>query len=477
MRKTKLLFVFVITTMSMYAQSGEFTIYRNGLIYDSATIFHLANIVDSLNLSFSFCELKHSYEAIPQGIGHHVKVPGKTALKLIKSGVSFDEYKSKYPLSVKERNLYIVQYRYVNYKGAKVIEYSGLPGTQTPSISVSDKPSNDKIKGWVLNDGYAFYLEHLVSKEVPRKYSNLIQYVDCMVDTTTQIYFSHAEGEVYQTVEEGSTADLFLQWSANFPNAPEYPDYEDDNFDSLYTEYQKQYQKWDSLRLIDIDEKMKNSRFRMDQLKAAKDEAIETGNSDDRLEFYVGRYLSKKDALNMKRGRRVIGGCSMDDSPRWHAVQICMLAAESYQWDVFLRSHLDVMNDRFDRMSDGSYAWQQRQTYIKELEVLGINAVDLLLGSIFRVSNGSRNHYYGSVNRIGRALSETTNKDAVEKMMFAAVKDKDLDLNNRVLMMYLLLHYNFNLTEDERKENNKKHLSELQASLPTELVSVIEKMD
>ncbi|MBK7503592.1 MAG: hypothetical protein IPI52_00240, partial [Bacteroidetes bacterium] len=83
----------------------------------------------------------------------------------------------------------------------------------------------------------------------------------------------------------------------------------------------------------------------------------------------------KEKLLDEMRSTKVVGGCSQDSRPREHAINIAMLSAEVTNWEVFLKSHLDIMNDRFDRMSDGSYAYAQRKTYIKELEELDINVL------------------------------------------------------------------------------------------------------
>ena len=50
----------------------------------------------------------------------------------------------------------------------------------------------------------------------------------------------------------------------------------------------------------------------------------------------------------------------MDNSPRIHALNIAKLSAETINWEVFLRAHLDIMKDKFERMSDGSYAFGGR---------------------------------------------------------------------------------------------------------------------
>jgi hypothetical protein len=208
---------------------------------------------------------------------------------------------------------------------------------------------------------------------------------------------------------------------------------------------------------------------------AAVSEGVENGNSDERLEFFVARYLSKADALKLMRSRKVIGGCSQDQSPRYHAMNICRLAAETAQWDIFLRSHLDIMNDRFERMSDGSYAWAKRKTYLKELEELDINAVDLLLGTCLRVDDVSENHYWGSVNRIGRALAEAQDRTELEKQILAMMNDDKLDLYNRLLMAYLYSNYAYNIEDAAEKDRKMVSLNEAVEKMPKEISKIWKK--
>ena len=46
--------------------------------------------------------------------------------------------------------------------------------------------------------------------------------------------------------------------------------------------------------------------------------------------------------LDKMRSTRVIGFCSQDSRPRMHAVNIAQLAAETTNWEVFLKAHLDL---------------------------------------------------------------------------------------------------------------------------------------
>jgi len=169
----------------------------------------------------------------------------------------------------------------------------------------------------------------------------------------------------------------------------------------------------------------------------------------------------------------VVGGCSMDNSPRVHALNIAKLSAETINWEIFLRSHLDIMNDKFERVSDGSYAWEQRKTYIKELEVLDINVLDLLLGISLRIENPSNNHYYGSIGRLGRALSETNKSAEIEAKMLEMISNNQLDDYNRVLIYYLFLNYNYNLDDKHKQTANKEKLMTTVKTLPEYLATKI----
>lgn len=185
--------------------------------------------------------------------------------------------------------------------------------------------------------------------------------------------------------------------------------------------------------------------------------------------------VEQQKLLDRMRSTRVVGSCSMDDSPRVHAMNIAMLSAETTDWSIFLRSHLDIMNDRFDRVSDGSYAQQGRKTYIKELEALNINISDLIFGIILRVENPSKNHYYGRINRIGRALAETDNRNEIEQTMRSMIEDPELDDYNRVMIYFLFFNYCHHLEDEQLKVEAKQQLQAAITQLPNYLKNQIKE--
>jgi hypothetical protein len=127
------------------------------------------------------------------------------------------------------------------------------------------------------------------------------------------------------------------------------------------------------------------------------------------------------------------------------------------------------MNDRFDRASDGSWAWKDRKTYLKELEELDIAAIDLLLGTCLRVDGAADHHYWGSIGRIGRALTDVSDKAAVEGRLRTMIADENLDPYNRLLIAYLYSNYTYNLNDEELRRANAKALRSAVQTLPNQV--------
>ncbi|HMV10862.1 MAG TPA: hypothetical protein PK325_13775 [Cyclobacteriaceae bacterium] len=475
----KRLIYLLLLTSSAYAQRTEFTVHENGLIYNPETMNRLGSIVDSLNIRFRSCDLSHPYYSFPQGPATWVEVPGKQARKLIESGVTLAKFTEVYPKAVKREHVWVTKSYFKNYRDEELIQYSALPEgyNSEPEINLKRKRSNDKTSGWILNEEgtEAFWLDSLRSTRLPLAYARLVQYVDCMIDTNASIYFPKAEGKVYGRIAADSKAAAFVKLAEAYPGKPAFPRDDENgktNFDSLYVLYADAFNNWDSLRMTALDEKMKTSSYHQRMFADAVEESLEENNSDGVFESYVVRYGSKEDALRLMRGRKVIGGCSQDMSPRYHAMNICQLAAQTAQWDIFLRSHLDIMNDRFRRMSDGSYAQAGRKTYLKELEELHIPAVDLLLGTTLRVSNVNENHYWGAINRTGRSLADANDKDELENCMITMMQDNNLDLYNRLLIAFLCDNYAYNLEDKTRRDAVAQRLENVIKTMPAEIQDV-----
>ncbi len=488
MRTCFLLFV-IGASLILNAQRPEFTVHSNGLMYNDTTMEQLHFIVDSLNLKFKSCELHKTFRAKSQALAHHISLKKdqvQEAREDMKRGISPEAFIKKYPKAEVQRNLLVVPYRYTAYDGEKKIEFSEVAydGGYGREIEIKHEEGayNQKRKNsWLLKywpgseysdeSVSAFYfVTEFKQPALPETYARMVQYSECMVDTNAQIFFEGADKTgVRYRFRLNSAAQEFIDYVHNMTN---YPTMEV-NMDN-YEEYHQKYAEWDSTRWVMIEEELLKEEEFQNLLTEAVRMSLDSGGTDDEFEEYVMRYHSAEAVLHMKRSRRVVGGCSRDQAPRYHALKIALLSAETVNWETFLRAHLDIMNDRFERVSDGSYAWGERGTYIRELEELEIDVQSLLLGISLRVENPGQNHYFGSIHRIGRALAESQNREKIDSTMLAMIRDNELDDYNRLLAYFLFLNCNHYLEDEELKRRGKESLKLAIAEMPEYMVSQLE---
>ena len=399
---TALILITLFLGLRTQAQSGEFVVHENGLIYDEQTMTQLSGIVDSLNLKFKTCDLDRTFYSKQQAVGYLIEISTGDfdAVKNdLQDNIPFETFIAKYPEAEVEHDVLILRNRYRDYYGTEkvVIEHFDLKSDYGFRITSEDLSLLEKnLEGkwlyeyWEESDYYsekikAFYFPtNFQTYELPQQYALMIGYSDCLIDTATTKLKDDLEGN------------------------------------------------WNSMP--------KNWRS-----------------------FSIGK---KEKLLDELRSTRVVGMCSQDSRPREHAMYIALLSAETANWEVFLRAHLDIMNDRFSRVTDGSYAWGARQTYIRELEELNINVLDLIFGISLRVENPAQNHYYSSIGRVGRALSETRDKEEVERQILSIIADEELDTYNRLIFYFLFRNYNHYLADDDLKAENDKELALAVRTLP-----------
>lgn len=174
--------------------------------------------------------------------------------------------------------------------------------------------------------------------------------------------------------------------------------------------------------------------------------------------------------LDSLRSLKVLGTCSLDDRPKQHAFNIALLSAETANWQVFIKAHLDIMNYRFERRF-GPTQLVNRNTYIKELEEIRIDVPDLLLGISFRTENPGYHHYFPSMGMVENVLYESQHRAEIEEKILSIIMDDDLDDYNR-LVFYLIFRDYIKLIPDEKER--KAHQEKLQYAL-TSLPDFLQK--
>jgi hypothetical protein len=478
--------IIILLLCRLWSNAQEFTIHPNGLIYDEATMGKLGFIVDSLNQKFQACTIGRSFRSVPAARALVLRPEGAYPglEKALNERISLEELKVRFAMVGDVDTVYaaVLDGTYGADTATSLMTLDLSDGIdeafelKEPMAEVLARAGNDWFfEHWEYDDKSTWqllrFLEPPVAKPLPAKYARMVEYVDCLVDTAGQVMLpnEHTPGAAR------SKDDAMERWVEFVAERTHRPDCERwDKKDRVCKACMKEWERWE-MHHFDVLDTMRYDSELIALLTAAYAGTLEGGGSRDLFETYVGRYLGKQQELELKRRRRVLGGCSMDSRPREHALSIAMLAAETISWPIFLRAHLDIMNDRFERVSDGSYAWGQRNTYLRELEELHIDVPGLVLGSCLRVSDASDGHYFGSVGRVGRALAETHEPDAVEERMFGMITDPELDVFNRTVIWYLYLNYCHNLADKDHAQAQQEQVMAAAMAFPGPLARTASK--
>lgn len=402
MKKILVIIGSVCMCISFYGQT-EFETHKNGLIYSETTMNKLEHIVDSLNLKYKVCDLNKEFYSKSQTIGHVVRL---------------DSVHVKQAKEDMDKNMPFETFL-LKYPMAGIVKNVLIVKYQYKNYEKEEMVEYSEVD---LNSDYGMEIQKVNTNNL---YNQAVKNT-WLFDYNEKSEYSNESINAFYFPSDFTSTPLDLKYCRQIG-------YSDCLIDTASTKFMKETKNgwvalpanWQSLNL-----------------------------------------KKKEKLLADMRATRVVGGCSMDSRPREHAMNIALLSAETTNWEVFLKSHLDIMNDRFDRVSDGSYAFAQRKTYIKELEELDINVQDLLLGISMRVENPATNHYYGNIGRLGRAISESNNKNEFETQLLAMVEDAKLDDFNRVLAYFLFISYNNYLEDKAEQQENIKHIKNSIAKLP-----------
>lgn len=481
----------LILTIGASAQRYEFHKYDNGLIYPDTTLAKLKPIADSLQLAFPKVALNKKYLSQLHIKAHFVsfsknKPQVLEAIKDILANIPFHQFEQKYPDAEFKKELLIIKSKYVNHQKKNITGFSSIqPGnSRSYNLKFKDTPGeHDKpLQGKWLCDYdtigsspslKAFYcIEEFSPKPLPDYYAKWIQYATYLTDTIGVFHYpdtftnENCEYDWDCDYNDSSAVGVFIAYMYSATQKP--PAYS-----RIGDDYQNKFKEWYAVWPMRLDSLYRNDpQFDMLLAEAIK-VAIVQGNSTYELEACAQRYYNPGVVLELKRNHNIMGSSSTDRSPRGHTLNIATLSADIYNWPIFLRSHLNLLNDNFTRKTDGSYAWEERNTFIKELEVFDIHVTDLLLGTALRIDNPGNHHYYGKIMRIGRALSETSQPAEVENKLLQMISDKHLDDYNRILMYYVFTNYNKRLKDKVRKTQNDEKLLVAVKALPNYLAQKI----
>lgn len=506
---TVILFItFTSFLFAQYPRHGILPKYANGLIYNDSTIKKLRKIADSLNYQFKQIQEEPSFLSYTYTQAQYVKIDAKkieNRKEIFTDKLTFEGLIQKCPVLEINKNAWVYKetdlkdHHKAEFKGFVSRNWHGFPTDKWALIDTGNWLVHRE--GWVyrpfrdyeaLEMEASFIPSPFIQKKIPQKYAKMIQYSDFLVGekSDTILRFMKIESskkiqkDEFQKDQTKNAVLRFISFVSEYPNRPtkdscnriKYDDYDmtkefsrSKKRGECMADYYRKLATWDSLRI----ENIRKTLSKTDKFRALLDEAIEetvsTQISNPTIEFYIAEFKSKELALQLSLNRKDEGGFDNFSTQYCdHAKQILQLAAETANWSIFIDKHLYVLNDNFEPGCSHIKKGESKRTYISELEKIGVNVIDLLLGSSLRVGNPTKNHPYLDSRTVSRALSELKNKDEIEHKLLSMIQDQDLDDFNRMIICTLFKNYNCLLKDSKRQEENqKKYFKALSALLGT----------
>lgn len=446
----------------------EYNLHPNSLIYSNQAIIRLKQIADSLHTLHPNGAIDHNYRSVLQTRGHYLWIDtlAEEALAFVKTDPEFGFFIKKHPPSTTIDNLLLTKTPRKNEQNEDAFWYYSHPVQKDIVAPNKERHITTGVAGrWVYKfydmSGYQqssalmlFYLaQPFADRPMPPKYVKLLQYVDLLIDTTS-LFRPNAQNNYYRNQYNfyGKTGNLPAAdaFYAYIELSPEFPE----KLKQRKLPY-NDYAKYQQVRRDYADLVLSGKPEFIRLLQNAVYEAINKACSDPDLEYFAGKYLHKKHQLELLRSRYVSGECSEDQSPRNHALEIAQAAAEIGRWNIFIKAHLQILNDNFSRVSDGSYAQENRLTYVQELEAINVDVSTLLTGICLRANSGLSQPYRGDTRRVGRALAESQSFEAVAAQLRTQIADPELDDFNRLLSWYLYDNIMHHKAPQERNQEKR----------------------
>ena len=480
----------VINLLICLVSGGLFA--QNQIIYER-DIPELNSIIKSLEKKYN--ESDHLlYNSWPQTTASYFKIVTKTPdtfLTRLKKSENLQQLKNEFGSLQVDEDLLVIKNEYLNNKNEKKIEikssdienssyhllfneYYNVEQIFNPEKKIKvyysvhqekvDNPEGaTSIFGFYLNDEFKATM-------IPKEYSNWVTYTDIIVKPEAPIFHKNKERS-YEFVNYNKTIiDSLVNYYETKTNKPVY------RKDQDYLSRSRELDEWQSKKqkytdsLFNADRQFK--KLLMESLSYAEENKVSNGD----LEDFTAELISKNRALELMRQNAQVGSCSFDDGPVIQQKRMATLAAQTKNWEVFIKSFLNVMNDNVSRIANSNIASNSRDTYINELAKLDLNIDKILLGSNLRIDDTINKHYFSDGGKIAQAYAnlDSENQNYFEKTIFDIISNKSMDAFNKLHFYNTFKSYQYFVKDSLKKNEIEKSIEKLVPLLPIEIRSRIE---
>jgi hypothetical protein len=468
-------------------------IFCQNSIINESDIPKLDSIINDLEGNYSQSETPNFY-SLPQTSATYFEIITKEPnnfLAELKKSENIKQLQNKFKGLQVDKDLLIIKNDYLNYKKEKKLQIKSFEigksqrhiiDSQNYEIEIfSNKKQNNRIYFSSYQEKWSkhkestiikgFYLnEEFKSVTIPKKLSDWINYTDLIVKPETSIFYDNDDKSNEFKPYNITIIDSLVRYYELKTNKPLYRKEQD------YIARRNELNEWQSKKEKFADSLYNNDSNFKNLLLEALDYAEKNRVSNGDLEDFTTQLISKKRALELMRQNRQVGTCSFDNGPIVQQKRIASLASKTQDWNVFIKSFLNIMNDNVSRNANSNIASNARKTYIEELAKLDIDIDKILLGSNVRINDTIRTHYFSDGSKIAKAYANLNSdkQEYFENTTFEIIKDKEIDAFNKLHFYNTLKNYQYFVKDSIKKIQLEKDIKNLFPFLPKEIKSRIE---
>jgi len=477
MRKSFYILLTLLISGNIFCQNS--IISENDIPKHDSIIKHLENGYNQSETPnfFSLPQTSASYFEI-------ITKDPKNFLNELKKSENLEQLQNKFKGLQVDNDLLVIKNVYFDYKNERKLEIKSfeIANNQNHGIKLSFNDSlNQKnlkhfhssytnkrdsittIRGFYLNDEFK-------SINLPKRLSDWINYADLIVRPETSIFYDNDEKSNEFKPYKRTIIDSLVNYYELKTEKPPYRKEQD------YITHRNELNEWQSKKEKFADSLYANDSNFKNLLLEALDYAEKNKVSNGDLEDFTAQLISEKRALELMRHNRQVGTCSFDNGPIIQQKRIATLASKTQNWNVFIKSFLNIMNDNVSRNANSNIASNARKTYIKELAKLDIDIDKILLGSNVRIDDTIRTHYFSDGSKIAKAYANLSSdkQEYFKNTVFEIIKDKEVDAFNKLHFYNTLKNYQYFVKDSIEKIQLEKDIENLIPFLSKEIKSRIE---
>lgn len=465
---------------------------QNSIISES-DIPKLDSIINDLEGNYNQSETPNFY-SLPQTTATYFEIITKEPnnfLAELKKSENIKQLQNKFKGLQVDKDLLIIKNDYLNYKNEKKLQIKSFEISKSQrhiidnqnyeiEIFLNEKQNNriyfssyqEKwsehkestiIKGFYLNNKFN-------SIAISKRLSDWINYTDIIVKPETSIFYDNDDKSNEFRPYKRTIIDSLVSYYELKTNKPPYRKEQD------YIARRNELNEWQSKKEKFADSLYSNDSNFKNLLLEALDYAEKNKVSNGDLEDFTTQLISEKRALELMRQNRQVGTCSFDNGPIVQQKRIANLASKTQNWNVFIKSFLNIMNDNVSRNANSNIASNARKTYVEELAKLDIDIDKILLGSNVRIDDTIQTHYFSDGSKIAKAYAnlDSDKQKYFENTAFEIIKDKEIDAFNKLHFYNTLKNYQYFVKDSIKKIQLEKDIENLIPFLPKEIKSRIE---